>query len=156
MAHPDVGRAFVEQSSLGPESRCDLLRKSLKELGKPIYRKKVVLWISLREAELVLRESRASQRAADEHLNAQAQRLAPIEAKGVVAPAIPTKDEREEHELTHIPAMPWCEPCVPGAGVERPHVEDLIEGTDFYWQEIDGIKMRVFTKEYLIMIQKKK
>lgn len=32
---------------------------------------------------------------------------------------------------------------------KRFHIEDLIEGVDFYWQEIDGIKMRVFTKEYL-------
>ena len=36
---------------------------------------------------------------------------------------------------------------------KRFHIEDLIEGTDFYWEEIDGIKVRVFTKEYLVMIR---
>jgi hypothetical protein len=36
---------------------------------------------------------------------------------------------------------------------KRLHIEDLIEGVDFYWQEIDGIRMRVFTKEYLISIR---
>ena len=36
---------------------------------------------------------------------------------------------------------------------KRFHIEDLIEGVDFYWQEIDGIKMRVFTKEYLEIIR---
>ena len=36
---------------------------------------------------------------------------------------------------------------------KRFHVEDLIEGVDFYWQEIGDIRMRVFTKEYLMMIR---
>jgi hypothetical protein len=36
---------------------------------------------------------------------------------------------------------------------KRFHIEDLIEGVDFYWQEIDGIRMRVFTKEYLLMVR---
>ena len=53
MAQPDIGRAFVDQSSLGPESRCDLLKKRLKELGQPIYGTKVVLWTRLRDADFV-------------------------------------------------------------------------------------------------------
>jgi hypothetical protein len=36
---------------------------------------------------------------------------------------------------------------------KRFHVNDLIEGIDFYWEEIDGIRMRVFTKEYLLMVR---
>jgi hypothetical protein len=36
---------------------------------------------------------------------------------------------------------------------KRFHIDDLIEGVDFYWQEIDGIRMRVFTKEYLKTIR---
>ncbi len=38
---------------------------------------------------------------------------------------------------------------------KRFHIEDLIEGVDFYWEEIDGVKYRVFTKEYLLMIRHK-
>jgi len=38
---------------------------------------------------------------------------------------------------------------------KRLRVDELIEGKDFYWQEIDGIKLRVFTKEYLLMIRPK-
>ena len=34
---------------------------------------------------------------------------------------------------------------------KRLRIVDLIEGVDFYWEEIDGIKMRVFTKEWLLM-----
>jgi hypothetical protein len=38
---------------------------------------------------------------------------------------------------------------------KRLHVEDLIEGVDFYWEEIDGIRLRVFTEDYLRMIRPK-
>ena len=31
--------------------------------------------------------------------------------------------------------------------------EDLIEGTDFYWEEVDGVRLRVFTEDYLKMIR---
>lgn len=34
---------------------------------------------------------------------------------------------------------------------KRLRVVDLIEDVDFYWEEIDGIRMRVFTKEWLLM-----
>jgi hypothetical protein len=33
--------------------------------------------------------------------------------------------------------------------------DELIEGVDFNWEEINGIKLRVFTKEYLLMIRPK-
>jgi hypothetical protein len=36
---------------------------------------------------------------------------------------------------------------------KRLKVNELIEGVDFYWEEKDGIRMRVFTKEYLKTIR---
>jgi hypothetical protein len=36
---------------------------------------------------------------------------------------------------------------------KRLKVGELIEGVDFYWEEKAGIKMRVFTEEYLKMIR---
>ena len=36
---------------------------------------------------------------------------------------------------------------------KRLKVSELIEGVDFYWEEKGGIKMRVFTEEYLKMIR---
>lgn len=36
---------------------------------------------------------------------------------------------------------------------KRLRVDELIEGVDFYWEEIEGIKMRVFTEEYLKVIR---
>ena len=36
---------------------------------------------------------------------------------------------------------------------KRLHIEDLIEGVDFNWEVIDGVRLRVFTKEYLKTIR---
>jgi len=36
---------------------------------------------------------------------------------------------------------------------KRLHIEDLIEGVDFNWEEIEGRRLRVFTKEYLKMLK---
>jgi hypothetical protein len=38
---------------------------------------------------------------------------------------------------------------------KRLRTDELIEGVDFIWEEINGIKLRVFTKEYLLMIRPK-
>ncbi len=35
-------------------------------------------------------------------------------------PAAPTEDEREEHELSHLPLRSWCRHCVAGKGREAP------------------------------------
>ena len=36
-------------------------------------------------------------------------------------PKLPSKAEREEHELTHMPYPNWCKHCVQGRGKEAPH-----------------------------------
>ena len=36
---------------------------------------------------------------------------------------------------------------------KRLKTEDLIEDVDFYWEEIGGVKLIVFTKEYLLMVR---
>lgn len=36
---------------------------------------------------------------------------------------------------------------------KRLHVDELIEGIDFYWEEVDGVRLRVFTEVYLKMIR---
>lgn len=35
---------------------------------------------------------------------------------------------------------------------KRFHIEELIEGVDFNWKDINGVKARIFTKEYLSII----
>jgi len=39
----------------------------------------------------------------------------------------PTKKEREEHELTHIPYRSWCEHCVKGRGRKTAHKRQVVE-----------------------------
>jgi hypothetical protein len=36
---------------------------------------------------------------------------------------------------------------------KRFHISELIEGVDFYWEEVEGIKLRVFTEDYLRMVR---
>ena len=36
-------------------------------------------------------------------------------------PVIPTKPEREEHELTHVTYAPWCRHCVNARAMNDPH-----------------------------------
>jgi hypothetical protein len=38
---------------------------------------------------------------------------------------------------------------------KRLKISELIEGIDFYWEEVDGTRHRVFTKEYLKTIRLK-
>lgn len=38
---------------------------------------------------------------------------------------------------------------------KRLKLSELIEGVDFYWKEVDGLNIRVFTKEWLLMSRPK-
>ena len=38
----------------------------------------------------------------------------------VKSPRDPTKEEKEEHEKTHLPFRDWCRHCVAGRGKEAP------------------------------------
>lgn len=45
--------------------------------------------------------------------------------------------------------------CIKMCDWKRLKIDELIEGVDFYWEETDGIRLRVFTEEYLRMIRPK-
>lgn len=36
---------------------------------------------------------------------------------------------------------------------KRLRIDELIEGVDFYWEEVDGVRYRVFTEDYLRMVR---
>ena len=36
---------------------------------------------------------------------------------------------------------------------KRLRIDELIEGVDFHWDTVEGIRLRVFTKEYLKAIR---
>ena len=44
-------------------------------------------------------------------------------------PKAPTKDEREEHEKTHLPYRSWCKHCIKGRGKQLPHFAGAQEAT---------------------------
>ena len=44
-----------------------------------------------------------------------------IKTKGITAPYVPTKEEVEEHERSHIPFRAWCKHCVFGKGENTAH-----------------------------------
>ena len=46
------------------------------------------------------------------------------EAKVALRPKGPTKQEREEHECTHIPFRTWCHICTGARGVASPHLRE--------------------------------
>ena len=43
-------------------------------------------------------------------------------ARVLTAPRTPTKAEREEHDVSHVPYRRWCRFCVMGRGLERRHL----------------------------------
>ena len=44
-------------------------------------------------------------------------------AKGMNAPRVVSKEEREEHERTHIPYRSWFRACVKGRKRKKPHIK---------------------------------
>ena len=49
--------------------------------------------------------------------------------KRVQDPRTPSKEEREDHEKTHLPFRSWCRHCVRGRGKQLPHREGAQEIT---------------------------
>ena len=68
--------------------------------------------------------------------------------RGLRDPGQPTKAEREQHELFHVPFRPWCKHCVEGRAVDDPHrrQEEDSEGetrlpkvsVDYGFMKLDG------------------
>ena len=67
-------------------------------------------------------------------------------AKGLVAPARVTKQEREEHERTHMPYRAWCEFCVRGRGKKMAH-----RSKDDDEKAMDEIKVPRVSMDYFFM-----
>ena len=59
-----------------------------------------------------------------------------VPARGLKVPAIPSPAEVAEHELTHMPAKPWCEHCIRGRGRDEVHSK-----TDHVDQVVPVIEM---------------
>ncbi len=97
------------------------LQSRLKQLGAPYYGDKSALWKRLQEYE----HRAAAELAYQAELNAAAaERREPRgehPARQLVGPKPPSPEEKATHELTHIPARPWCEQRIRGKAVMNPH-----------------------------------
>ena len=116
-------------AELGPNSKIDLLKKRLKELGGAIYGTKQELWTRLKEVELKHKRDMefkaAVQRRYDEEVGGQPH----VEAKAVEAPGTPTEIEKAQHEASgHAVFKAWCPACVFGMGPEDPHRKQPVLG----------------------------
>ena len=54
----------------------------------------------------------------DEDENVVDEDFCKTKVKKLQNPKDPTKEEREEHEKTHLPFRSWCRHCVRGRGVQ--------------------------------------
>ena len=106
------------------------MQDRLKQLGAPVYGDKTLLWKRLQEYEHRANAEFAYQhelaRAAEERREAQGEHP----ARMLMVPTPPTEIEKEMHNLTHIPAKPWCPLCIRGKAMMAPHRAVLPEEKD--------------------------
>ena len=114
----------VPVDALGPKSPLRALRAQLAELGRPTYGSKYICWRRLRRA----REARAEADAAAKHEEAMAVGTADVQV--LARPVEPLSEERERHNVSHLPPQPWCEHCVRGRAPEGDHKRVSFERAD--------------------------
>eukprot|EP00435_Cladocopium_sp_Y103_P020520 s28_g5.t1 len=120
----DEAHARADRPRLHGWSKVEDMRARLRELGEPIYGEKAVLWKRLQRAEAELNARRA---AARDFMDKNAQRQQALregrepDVQLVPAAVGPTDEERERHNVLHIPPQPWCEFCIRGHGIDDAH-----------------------------------
>ena len=106
------GDRLLPVAALGPKSPLRALRAQLAELGRPTYGSKYHCWKRSRRA----REARAESEAVARHEEAMAVGSADVQVPA--RPVEPLSEERERHNMSHLPPHPWCEHCVRGRAPE--------------------------------------
>ena len=81
-------------------------------------------------ADDVTNEAEAASEASTDHGVSTDEARVP---KGIPAPRVPSRREREEHELTHLPYRCWCDHCVSGRGVQAPHTSTARNSLSWSW-----------------------
>ena len=107
---------------LTAQSKIADMKKRLKELGKPQYGTKEVVWARLQQAE------REHQRTMAEHQERQQQlREGVSQMVEMPKPDEPSPEARATHMLTHLPSASWCEFCCRGKAIDLAHKRVPIE-----------------------------
>ena len=68
---------------------------------------------------------------AQDQMDADAPEEAPINVRR--DPAMPTAEERQKHDIAHLPPRPWCPICVEARAIEDPHKRQSAE------QKLEGL-----------------
>ena len=118
------GDRLLPVAALGPKSPLRALRAQLAELGRPTYGNKYHCWKRLQRAQ----EARAEADAVARHDEAMAVGAADVQVPG--RPVEPLSEERERHNVSHLPPQPWCEHCVRGRAPEGDHKRATFEQAD--------------------------
>ena len=74
--------------------------------------------------------------------------------RGVAIPETPSDKDREAHELTHLPTLPWCSVCVRAKGVAERHLRRPA-GERAEAQGVDHMPVIQFDYAYLSSINEK-
>eukprot|EP00971_Amphidinium_carterae_P104207 2063755-Amphidinium_carterae.2 len=121
-----------ERAAEGPEildvpvplsigSRVKDMKERLRELSESTHGTKDVLWSRLQKCERILKEKMEMQNTIRMRQQARIEGTDVEDASTVPIPDTPSEFVRQQHELTHTPAVPWCEACVLGQAGEHPH-----------------------------------
>ena len=120
-AEPTQNQQVPAGPQLGPQSRVDLLRHRLRQLGEAIWGTKEQLWQRLLKAE----NKRAQRELEEKYLRDRRQEIegstAPVPPRTMPGPQPPSEEARAEHELTQLPPQPWCVFCRMGRAHDEPH-----------------------------------
>jgi hypothetical protein len=128
-----AGRTFLQvvvtgSVVLSPDNSCGSVVSqcmATELVGTPANQSRVDLWWEV--APICANTGEEGERASKSQDGLEVQdALVPMdvaapEARGVKAPEEPTPEQRERHNLTHIPFAPWCDDCARGRCPDDPH-----------------------------------
>ena len=85
------------------------MKTRLKELGAPTYGTKEILWTRIVQFTRYARAEKALKEQLARDAAARAEGTATEVPRIIPAPVAPSDAERKAHEVTHVPAKPWCD-----------------------------------------------
>ena len=97
------------------------MKTRLRQLGAPIYGEKTKLWSRLVEYERLADGEKARQAEMIRQAEERGEQRDEALVKKVKLAEEPSKEEVELHNLTHIPAKPWCPICIAAKAGRAPH-----------------------------------
>eukprot|EP00969_Alexandrium_andersonii_P372613 15482122-Alexandrium_andersonii.AAC.1 len=97
------------------------LRARLKELGGAVWGTKQQLHKRLLECEAIADRNIQLRQDLEARADEIRENAVPEEAQHLDLPEAPSEAVRLRHNLTHLPAAPWCMWCVLGKSLANPH-----------------------------------